>query len=583
MGALSPAGLRVGSRGSGSQTNLVISNDCFIDTPGDYVYGNVNITAGGTLEFREPAAAGKINFWASNIIVENGGTLKAGTPKAPFGSRGSVLTIYLYGANQSIDSSGKPVDPTTKPGLGALCNGKLDSQGANKSGPCGIPWGVWSDNGKSPTALNGTPGVGGVKDYFYQYGPLFGDNLCDDEKTQWTPNVDQITQQPILCGTTGPANKKVDRQVGYFGYKVLAVSYGGTLQLFGYKGTPLAKATTTTKRGGFGSGFGGGFGGFFGSNRGNSGTTGSQGASSGTGTAMASKGSNPLDFFRNPGNGGGSGGGLGSGSGGGSGGGTGNGTDNTCSGGSDADPMNTGCAWLRLQGDLPVTATAKDENKPNSLTLSMPTGDHWWVKSDGDSLDQVVVTTTDYLPGHSELLTVSKVDGNTVSFMNGVNWFHQGTKFPIASRLNGNSQPYINAGMDPNLINNGAEIRAGVALLTRSIRIVSAGDDPKQSWADASKASTGNCGKLLPANSTVTPPTDGFCYNFGAHTVFRQGFKEIQIQGVEFKDMGQPGKLGTIRSTSTWPARCPRAPSSRIPRSTNHRPAGSCCTRPRAS
>ena len=27
-----------------------------------------------------------------------------------------------------------------------------------------------------------------------------------------------------------------------FGYKVLAVSYGGTLKLFGYKGTPLRKA-----------------------------------------------------------------------------------------------------------------------------------------------------------------------------------------------------------------------------------------------------------------------------------------------------------------------------------------------------
>ena len=31
-------------------------------------------------------------------------------------------------------------------------------------------------------------------------------------------------------------------QAGYFGYKVLGVSYGGTLQLFGYKGTPLPKA-----------------------------------------------------------------------------------------------------------------------------------------------------------------------------------------------------------------------------------------------------------------------------------------------------------------------------------------------------
>jgi hypothetical protein len=34
---------------------------------------------------------------------------------------------------------------------------------------------------------------------------------------------------------------------------VLAVSYGGPLNLFGYKGTPLPKATTQKSNGGFGS------------------------------------------------------------------------------------------------------------------------------------------------------------------------------------------------------------------------------------------------------------------------------------------------------------------------------------------
>ncbi len=34
------------------------------------------------------------------------------------------------------------------------------------------------------------------------------------------------------------------------------------------------------------------------------------------------------------------------------------------------------------------------------------------------------------------------------------------------------------------------------------------------------------------------------CYYFGAHTVFRQGFQQVQIQGVEFKYMGQGGKMG---------------------------------------
>ena len=213
-GRIAPAGLKAGSKGSNSQDNLVISTTCYIDKAGDYVYGNVNIVGPkGRLEFREPVTAGKVNFWASNIIVENGGTLMAGTEKAPFGSRGSVLTIYLYGANLSVDKAGKPVDPTITPGLGALCNGKLDTVGANKSGPCGIPWTAWSDNGKSPDGLNGIPGVGGVKDYFYQYGPMFGDILCSDGKTQWT------AKNGVGCGTTGDGNNKVDLQAGYFGYK----------------------------------------------------------------------------------------------------------------------------------------------------------------------------------------------------------------------------------------------------------------------------------------------------------------------------------------------------------------------------
>ena len=38
------------------------------------------------------------------------------------------------------------------------------------------------------------------------------------------------------------------------------------------------------------------------------------------------------------------------------------------------------------------------------------------------------------------------------------------------------------------------------------------------------------------------PP--GSCYSFGAHVVFRQGFKTVQIQGVEFAKLGQPGKMG---------------------------------------
>ena len=235
-GTVPVQGIRKGSSGPGQQPDLLIDRDCKAQGANTYYFGTVRIINKGTLRFVEPPTASKVNFWANNIIIENGGTLMAGTATAPYGSRGSVLTIYLYGSDQSLS-----VDPTVKPGQGALCHGLLNRQAKDdkdKTGPCGIPWAVWSDNGKSPNALNGTPEVGGVTDYFYQYGPMYGDNLCDGGAAKWTADVDKITKQPILCGTKA----SVDVQVGYFGYKVLGVSYGATLQLFGYKGTPLTKA-----------------------------------------------------------------------------------------------------------------------------------------------------------------------------------------------------------------------------------------------------------------------------------------------------------------------------------------------------
>jgi hypothetical protein len=121
------------------------------------------------------------------------------------------------------------------------------------------------------------------------------------------------------------------------------------------------------------------------------------------------------------------------------------------------------------------------------------------------------------------------------------------------------------AGMDADLIDKGVETRAAVALLTRSIRIISAGDKVGQTFEDAGKVAD-NC-KIY----TVTVPNrDNIkqavpnCYYFGAHTVFRQGFQQIQIQGVEFKHMGQGGKLGHYPIHFTWRARFRTKPSSRI-------------------
>ena len=215
-----------------SQPDLKIDKKCWIDTAGSYVYGNVNIIDGGSLEFREPAGkSSQIDFWAKNIIVENGGKLIAGTPTAPFGSRANVLTIYLYGPNQS---NGLDPNVDANQGQAVLCQTKM----TDGVGPCGIPTkktggddidGAWSNNGTTKVQIPGYPN----SDYFYQYGPLYGDMRCTNPA-----NPDDPTR--VLWKNGACTNSKF--QPGYFGYKVLGVSYGGTLQFFGYKGTPLPKA-----------------------------------------------------------------------------------------------------------------------------------------------------------------------------------------------------------------------------------------------------------------------------------------------------------------------------------------------------
>ena len=126
--------------------------------------------------------------------------------------------------------------------------------------------------------------------------------------------------------------------------------------------------------------------------------------------------------------------------------------------------------------------------------------------------DKIVLTTTDYLPGHSEELTIAvhRDRWRTINVVEEIKYRHQGEKYLLPSdvgrlKLNFSS----------------VETRAAVALLSRSITIVSEGP-------------------------TATP--DGFAQKagtyFGGHTVARQGFKAFQVQGVEFKQLGQGGRIG---------------------------------------
>ena len=297
-------------------------------------------------------------------------------------------------------------------GQGVLCQTAM----TDGVGPCGIPTkkaggkdidAAWSNNGATQLPIDGYP----ANDYFYQYGPLFGDMRCTNPAN---PNDQTLVLWKVSDPVKGiGACTNPNFQPGYFGYKVLGVSYGGTLQLFGYKGTPLPKAPAARHACSR----------FFG----NQGIFNSQGAM-GAPSQFASQSAPETS------GGGGSpevlprvvpwSSGMAAGA-----------TvaaaaaavatvaaaavravttshalptvtvgTNTLA--PDDVPTSTGCSWLRLDADAART------KRHTQLTLSNATDDRWW-SSDDPTPDEVVVTTTDYLPGHSEKLTISKIDGKT--------------------------------------------------------------------------------------------------------------------------------------------------------------------------
>jgi len=451
--------------------DLVVNSQCAV-WPNAYHYRFVNVVAGGALRFLEQENS-VTEFWASAIVIESGGAVLAGyqpaqfNPKKPnedvswqpFGSWGGTLTIHLWGADQSKG------DPVKLPGLGVLCHDPR----------CGIPDATWTNNGKDllpgcgPNATWANGGYDGcipglpttVSDYFYQYGPLYGDDNCSDG-SKWA----------MMSGCKTAAG-----EAGYFGYKVLAVSFGGTLQLFGKKGACYS------------------------------------------------------DYW--------------------------------------CDPKLTHVSWTRLGRSMP--GRRLDPSSPENKRFFIWSGvDEPTTQFSKD--DEIVITTTDYLPGHSEKFKIDCVDPNNcyrawlapdpstlrniIPFTwtlpgplmiqefglekspggGSAEWPHNGERYggpqlakPLSTRL----PERIKANLDPDLVSEGVENRAAVALLTRSIRIVSEGD------AD---------GTGFPESSPEDPCTkdDGKdqCYSFGGHVVIRQGFQQVQIQGVEFRQLGQGGRMG---------------------------------------
>src|SRR5262249_21706683 len=120
-----------------------------------------NAPCGGTLTFKDE----RIEFRAKSIIIENGGSLIAGTRANPIGTTGlgpdkthsHVLTIILYGEDQGFAGNG---------GSGAPCL----TPNSDDFPFCGIPKAAW---GGGQVALPGMPAT--FTDTFYQYKPLFAD------------------------------------------------------------------------------------------------------------------------------------------------------------------------------------------------------------------------------------------------------------------------------------------------------------------------------------------------------------------------------------------------------------------------
>ena len=425
------------------------------------MFGRVNIIQGGKLVFIEPAKERRIDnpgpgvtdtgqdFWATSIIVENGGELLAGVPYKirdpqtrlekevpinPYGTTGKSLRFHLYGKDPRAvvtDSEG-PGQPCVQL-------------------HCGVQNTVWTNNQKEeipdlpqdPAEGPKLPGIK-VKDFFYKYGPLHGDTKADDESKQ-----------------------------GYFGYKVLAVSYGGTLRLRGLKGTTgtsgpeiatLLKTDDELKK-------------------------------DSDAIACATK-------VRKP--------------------------EKAPEKGNDAVLNCSGTDWARL------TATDK-----TSVTLDRTVSGDWKDK------DEVVVTSTDYFPEHSELRQIAgDPSGTVVKLSAALEFPHSATAYDVGKRITTADTAFraavvaADGGKPENPFLDKAETRAAVALLTRSIRIMSEGDAAGDTFDDATngRAKTDKDQRpAVPANKS---------YMYGGHVVFRQGFAQLQIQGVEFKQLGQGGFLG---------------------------------------
>ena len=383
-----------------------------------YVHEWLNVVEGGALYFVEDPGR-DIDFQVQALLVEKGGVVQAGSPECPFGVDGGTLQLGLYGDD--------PTDQGTKApaGSGIECLTNPDADSRFRCFPPG-------------------------RDYEQGYYCTTPDS--DDPCSSTTPPADEPGNSQLH------GYGRLNFDTNSFGYKTLAIAYGGSLRLFGAKGAkPLQDRAWA------------------------------QDFDSEDHCVVPTPSDSNLD----------------------------------------AAEMRS---WANLSGSSWARLDAmSDESGKTLLTLDRElTG--WQVG------DQIVVGTTDWYPSHSELRTIESVATTTGP---------SGTATQVEVAML--DYPHFTEIFDTEALEAGhgasfthpvnrkaVDSRAVVGLLSRSITVRSLGDEPRRAEGDPGFPTALEC---------LADRTKPECY-FGGHVIVRQGFRDFRLQGVEFKQLGQGGRIG---------------------------------------
>jgi hypothetical protein len=212
-------------------------------------------------------------------------------------------------------------------------------------------------------------------------------------------------------------------------------------------------------------------------------------------------------------------------------------------------PKDTGTSWVRLANTI---VPCNEDNKYDCQTLKLSRPVDWHVGN------LFVVTTTDYLPNHSEELVVCGVglDHKTIQHSSdlstiygncrlgtGVQWAHNGEQYSL-SQLPARVK----------ITKTVAETRAAVGLLSRNILIVSEGDVPA-GWAFR---------PVMWALRTLARTILSAAIRSRGKDLRRFRFRESNSVS-----LGRAGRSAIIPSTSMWRGRRRPTLLSGIPRSMN--------------